>query len=86
MPLFICENLLDEIAGGGIMSSSGGLGGCVEFRTSMALQRALQTAPSNPFRIVNTGLSVTPIVADTPSWSRTLLSLAIIKSSVSLFR
>jgi len=39
MLLFVCEDLLDEISGGGIMSDSGGFRGCVELRASMALQR-----------------------------------------------
>ena len=37
MLLFVCQDLLDEIAGGGIVSGSGGLGGCVELRASMPL-------------------------------------------------
>src|ERR1700736_703382 len=39
MLLFVCKDLLDEIAGGGIVCGSGGLGGCVELRASVALQR-----------------------------------------------
>src|ERR1700681_2088707 len=38
MLLFVCEDLLDEISGGGIMSDSGDFRGCVELRASMALQ------------------------------------------------
>src|SRR6266849_4943287 len=38
MLLLVCEDLLDKISRGGIMSRCGGLGGCIELRTSMALQ------------------------------------------------
>src|SRR5258708_39471049 len=38
MLLLICEDLLDDIAGSGIVSGSCGLGRCVELRASMTLQ------------------------------------------------
>src|SRR5882762_7577546 len=38
MLLLVCEDLLDKISRGGIMSRRGGLGGCIELRASMALQ------------------------------------------------
>jgi hypothetical protein len=38
MLLLIHEDLLDQIAGSGIMSGCGGLGGSIELRPSMALQ------------------------------------------------
>src|SRR5882724_4489302 len=38
MLLLVCEDLLDEISRGGIMSRCGSLGGRIELRASMALQ------------------------------------------------
>ena len=38
MLLLVCEDLLDKISCGGIVSGCGGLGGCIELRASMALQ------------------------------------------------
>src|SRR5580704_238012 len=38
MLLLVCEDLLDKISRGGIVSRCGGLGGCIELRAGMALQ------------------------------------------------